>query len=100
MCGYLFFINNCGCFAGLKVEMDCSIIIEQLNRINLAEAWTPDALSVLPFTLPESCKPGWHNTRIVVTSDMCSPRWAFSCPSIDAEATLPENPDSIGWLFE
>lgn len=102
MCLYLFLINGCGCVAGFKTGTHCSEVLEQLNRINFAEAWTPATMSVLPFTVPESCKPSWSNTEVVKITRRCSPWWTFSCPSrmVLTEVRLPENPDSVEWLFE
>ncbi|KAH8669992.1 hypothetical protein BGZ61DRAFT_113313 [Ilyonectria robusta] len=82
MCGYVLFVNLCGCYCGLECETSCPLILEELNRINDPESWTPDNINDLPFDFPDICIPGWHNTRLISTHRVCSPRWWFNCPSV------------------
>ncbi|KAF4461769.1 hypothetical protein FALBO_11425 [Fusarium albosuccineum] len=88
MCGYVLFLNLCGCYGELQFETSCARIFEELNRINDPESWTPETISELPFSFPDYCVPGWHNTRIILTYGVCCAQWWFDCPSV-ANPTYP-----------
>ena len=88
MCGYVLFIYSCGCFGPFECDSSCHLIEEQIHRIDKPESWTFDALSEIPFSFPESCNPGWNNTRIIRRHEFCSPQWFLNCPSI-ANYSLP-----------
>ncbi|EWG51335.1 hypothetical protein FVEG_10339 [Fusarium verticillioides 7600] len=82
MCGYVLFLNLCGCYGELLFETSCPQVYQEIHRINDSDAWTTEGLNELPFTLPDHCVAGWHNTRIILTHGVCCPRWWFECPSI------------------
>jgi hypothetical protein len=82
MCGYVLFLNLCGCYGELQFETLCSQIYQEIHRINEPEAWTTEAMTELPFTLSDDCAPGWHNTRLISTYGVCCAQWWFDCPSV------------------
>ncbi|RMJ16155.1 hypothetical protein CDV36_004174 [Fusarium kuroshium] len=88
MCGYILFVNLCGCYGGFEFDTSCHRIFEELNRINDADAWGPDTINELPFSFPDECVPGWHNTRFIMTYGVCCSQWWSNCPSV----TVPGYP--------
>jgi hypothetical protein len=88
MCGYVLFLNLCGCFGELLFDTACPLIYQEIDRINDAEAWTADTINELPFDVPDYCVPGWHNTWIIPSYGVCSPQWWSNCPSV----TVPGYP--------
>lgn len=87
MCGYVLLANMCGCYGPLMCDSSCERILQELSRINHAEAWDEKGIHELPFHLPEECMPGWHNTRAVYSDEFCKRYW-IQCPTI----VVPEWP--------
>lgn len=96
MCGYVLFLNYCGCCGGFEFETWCLPLVDQLNRINHAESWGPETINDLPFYIPDSCPPSWSNIRIMRTYSVCCPQWWFDCPSV-----APQGYSSLvqQWLY-
>ncbi|KAJ4195153.1 hypothetical protein NW755_002572 [Fusarium falciforme] len=88
MCGYILLVNLCGCYGGFEFDTSCDRIFEELNRINDADAWGSDTINELPFSFPNECVPGWHNTRFIMTYGVCCSQWWSNCPSV----TVPGYP--------
>ena len=81
MCGYVLLANMCGCYGPLVCDISCSLIMQELDRINQPEAWDQKGINELPFRFPSECEPGWHNTRTVYSDVLCRRYWA-QCPAL------------------
>lgn len=82
MCGYVLYINLCGCYGEFECDTSCDLIVQELDRINAAESWTASMIDKLPFAFPDACLPGWNNTLLVWKQDYCSPLWFYDCPTL------------------
>lgn len=83
MCRYILISNPCGCYGPIYADPDdlCPLVLEQLARINEAEAWNENTVDTVPFYLPQHCEPGWHNTIILPSYEPCYQAWV-NCPAV------------------
>lgn len=75
MCNYILFLPLCNHYPrkiwSAQGDETCPALRAQLNRIYDPAEWVGDRASCLPFDMPEKCKPGAGNIRVVRIARYC-----------------------------